>query len=177
MEVKNEKRIRRRDLWLARFFNNYLVMKNWMVLTFFVASFAFFAFVLRISELGRILITFYGFFVILLCFLLMAEYVYKTIHLQRIEVRNYSAFLSINTVFGLILPLIYFDVILAVVMRSMYFMTYYGTFLCKVRVSIVNFYYNTGSFQQVNNLIFWLVIMTAILFIFGGLVERTLRTR
>lgn len=163
-----------RAKWLARFMNNYLVLRTYVGLSFFVFAFAFFVFVLRLGgDFGRLAIVIYGLILLGLCKILVFEYVLKTINLQRVPVvKSYSAIVSANTVLGLIMPLIYFNVILAVVMKALASMTNYNTFFCQVRMSLVNFYYNIELYAQINTLIFWLVIFTAVLFLFGGLAER-----
>ena len=166
-----------RAKWLARFMNRFLVLRTSVGLAFFVLAFGFFTFFLRLGgDLGRIMIVVYGVLLILGCFALIVEYVLKTVNLQReTGFRSYSSILAVNTVFGFILPLIYTNIVLAVVIRSLSMMTYYGTFLCQARMSMVNFYYNNQIYTQQQSIIFWTVIMTLVLFLFGGLLERVFR--
>ncbi len=165
-----------RNRWIKKLLGNYFVIKTWLALTFFVLAFGFFAFVLRTAgDLGRILLVVYGIIMIFLCLVLMMEYFIKTVTLQKDkDVKIFSAILSVNTFFGLVLSLLYINIILAVTIRSLALMTYYGTFFCKVRLSLVSFYYNNQIYSQINSVIFWIVIFNIIIFLFGGLFERLL---
>lgn len=166
-----------RAKWLARFMNRYLVVRTSVGLTFFVVAFGFFTFILRLGgDLGRLMIVIYGAVLLFLCGVLVLEYILKTVNLQReTSLRSYSTVLAVNTLFGLIVPLFYFNVVLAVVIRALSTMSYYGTFLCQARMSVANFYYNTQVYTQIHTITFWIVIMALALFIFGGLFERVWR--
>jgi len=156
-----------------KLFNGQLVFTNFLALSFFVIANAFFTPLLGWSDLYKLFLIIYGFFVILLSVLLVYEYLHKTILLQaNLKTSSYSTILSINTFFGLIMPFLYINILMATIIRAMEFMTNFGTLLCTIRLYIVHFYYYHYIEHNVNNIITILIILNAILFLFGGLLER-----
>jgi len=162
---------------LNKVLHNYLVFRSFIAVTFFVIAYVLFTpFEDTNSDLLKIILAIYGFFVIAVSVFLIFEYLTKIIKLQmNTDIKVYSSLVSINTVFGLIFPLFYINVILNNIMFVFSRITNYGTVLCTIRFAMVRFYYSNQIYFHTTNFIMLLVVLTTLLFLFGGFVERLVR--
>jgi len=159
--------------------HRYLVIKTLTAVTFFFIAFLFFIpLSFEKNDIWKVFVSVYGVIVVLFCLSLIFEYLSKTLRLQLdSEVRTYSMIASLNTFFGLIIPLAYINYVTAWVISSMSRMHFYGSIICQIRMEIVHNYYENGVYTQIGNLLSILVIMTFVLLIFGGFIEKLVQRK
>lgn len=160
-----------------RAMQDHLVIKDSVALLFLFASFLVLVPILQSpSHWIRLAVIVYGFIVIALAGLLIGQYLLKSFKLQlNTSVRRYSAILSLNTVFGLLLPLKIVNFLLSKLMPALRSLPDQETIFCEVRRSVVHMYYSQGVADQLSQFIFWGFVLTLALFLFGGLAERLTR--
>jgi hypothetical protein len=162
---------------LKSIFGRYFVVKNALALTFLVGSFAVLVPLLRQpNDWLKVGLAIYGTIILVLCVLLVGEFAVKVIRLQ-VEpgVRRYSAIVSVNSFFGLLLPMMYLNYVLSYVMRALASINEAGTFWCELRKSVTRMYYQNGMYWQINSIITHIFLLIVILFLFGPLFERARR--
>ncbi len=157
-----------------RAMQDHLVIKDSVALLFLFTSFLVLVPILQSpSPWIRLAVIVYGFIVIVLAGLLIAQYLLKSFKLQlNTSVRRYSAILSLNTVFGLLLPLKIVSFLLGKLMPALRYLPDQQTIFCEVRRSVVNMYYSQNIADQLSQFIFWGFVLTLALFLFGSLAER-----
>lgn len=160
-------------LFMEKFSKRYLIFRSFFGLSFLTLAYLFFSPVVRLnSDLARLFLVIFGSIVLLMCLFMFFEYIIKTVRLQNSNTNNYSALLAVNTFTGLIIPLLYVNLILSTIMKALGSMNNYGTFLCHIRNTIVNFYYWNNIYFLINQLVGILIVSALFLFIFGGFIER-----
>lgn len=151
----------------------YLVVVGFVGLSFFFLAHLVFSPLSDRSNLSRGVLATFALFVASLCVALMYEFFVKTISLQKDKsVNNYSAIVSINSIFGLVLPLIFFRIVTANLISYLGEFENKKTLFCEVRYGIINFWQDNYIDSFLANLSFWLLVMSIGLFLFGGLLER-----
>lgn len=161
-------------------FDDIFVTRTFIGVTFFfLALIVFSPLINRDSDLLKILVSLYGFLVIALILGLFYELIKKTVWLQRVESYkgNFATLFSVNLFLGLVMPLIYLNVVLEIIVRAFSLIPSYGTILCEIRMAFVRFYYSNGIPFQMGQLTYWLIIMVAVLFIFGNFFEKLYRRK
>jgi hypothetical protein len=169
-ETAKERAIR----FASRFQNNYLVIRSLIALFFFVIAFGlFYSLAVIEGDLIKTLVAIYGVLVLLLCHGVILEYAIKTIALQNNEnVNRFTAILAINTALGLAMPIWLMNLVLNSVIQLMDMMTYYGTYLCEVRVGIIRYYYANDVYYMLQKLSWQLLTASILIFVLGGIIER-----
>jgi len=157
--------------------SEYIVLESVISLIFFtMAFFVFLPLLRRDSDLLRLLIVVYGSFVILWGFSTIYDYLVKSSRLLvNTQVRNYSLIASLNAIVGLAIPLFIINSLLSIVVHTLVTMTNWGSALCEIRMSFVRFYNASNAYNQMNSLIFWILVFALGLMILGGLYERVNR--
>ena len=157
--------------------NDYLVVRNLLGLTCFALAFGLFlSYAYVRGDLVKTFVALMGIVVLFLCVGIILEFIVKTVALQNnVNIKRFSAILSVNLLLGLAAPLFILNMILWGVIQLFSEMSYYGTVLCQIRIGIVNFYYYNSLFFQVNNFIKLVIVTSFLLFIVGGFVERLWR--
>jgi hypothetical protein len=158
---------------VKRLDNSYLVVKNFFALSFIFLAALILSAIDKRSETAKIFLMIFFGFVILLSVALIIEFIIKTVRLQNEpQVKRYSALVSLNSIFGLILPMFYINLLLSKVMLYASWLENRGTFFCKIRCSIVDFYYDYGIYWQMHKIIFYTALISITLFLWGGLFEK-----
>lgn len=162
----------------TKLFGRYSVLKNSLALTLLFLSFLLISSALgKFSDMGRLLVVLYGAVVLVLSLALIAEFLAKTFRAQiDPAVVRYSALASTNSFLGLVLPMLYFNVSLLVVMRALWRIANYDTVWCSLRRSLVQSYYGHNVYWQVNNIIVLTLVITIALFLWGGALEKMKRS-
>ncbi len=158
--------------------NKYLVVRNFIGLCFFFLAALILSPLNRDTDLAKLLLVLFNGVVILLSLGLMAEFVLRTLWLQNEpKVNRYSAIVSLNSFFGLVLPLTFINILLHKTVFYLGHMNNYKTIFCELRSTFVDFYYDNNVYHFIYRLIFWLVIMAFALFLFGGAVEKIFKNK
>ncbi len=175
MKVKQS--LKQARLQLLRAMQDHLVIKDSVALIFLFASFLVLLPILQSqSPWIRLAVIVYGFIVIALAGILIGQFLLKSFKLQlNTTVRRYSAILSLNTVFGLLLPLKLINFLLSKLMPALRFLPDQQTIFCEIRRSMVHIYYSQNVAEQLSQFIFWGFVLTLALFLFGSLAERLVR--
>lgn len=151
----------------------FLVIVGFVGLSFFFLAHLVFSPLHTRSDLARGVLSIFAVFVLGLCLALIYEFFIKTISLQREKtVSNYSAIVSINAIFGLVFPIIFFRIVAANLMKYLAGFPKTGTLFCEVRAGILNFWRDNYVDSFLANFAFWLLVLAIALFLFGGLFER-----
>ncbi len=152
----------------------YFVFRSFISLSFFFAAFLVFTPLLRQdSDLIRSALALYGILVLVLCVSLIYETLVKVVRAQRNStLPSYSVVTSINLFFGFTMGMFIFNQVLSIVVNCLAQMRYYGTFLCEIRIQLVDYYNDWHIYFTISQLVFWSLILTVVLLTFGGLIER-----
>lgn len=176
--VKNRIALRTRTKRvLLRKGSEYIVLESVVSLVFFaLAFFVFLPLLNRDSDLLRMLIVLYGFFVVLWGFSTIYDYLVKSSRLlANNAIRNYSLIAGLNAVVGLALPIFILNSVVSIIVHTLAAMQNWGTAFCEIRLSFVNFYNASNIYNQVSSLTFWVLVFALGLIILGGLFERVNR--
>lgn len=159
---------------IKRVSSDYLVVRNLLGLSCFALAFGLFiSYAYGKGDIVKTIVALMGIVIVFLSLGLILEFVLKTVALQNnLNVKRFSAILSVNMLLGLAAPLFILNMVLWGVIELFAQMHYYGTVLCQIRFGLVNFYYYNAVFFQVNNFIKIVVVTSFLLFIVGGFVER-----
>lgn len=158
---------------ISRLNNRYLVVKDFIAFMFFVLAGFVMSPVAMDSEAMKLFMTFVYLLISGLGLLLIIEFVIRTLRLQaETRVKRYSAIVSLNSIFGLALPLWFINYFVMRAIELMSRMKNYTTFICEIRLAFVDFYYSTDIYQLVNNVILATMVIAVAAFIFGGILER-----
>lgn len=160
--------------------NDYLVFKNFVAITFFLLAFFVLTPLYRQGDFSNWLLVILGFIVIALNKVLIIEFIIKTLRLQTDpDVKRYSAVVSLNSIFGLALPIFYINVVLARIVNVFFFqMQDTGTIFCEFRRWLSYFLYReVGLYEKLDSLAFSLIFAAFILFLFGGAFEKMHRKK
>ncbi len=156
--------------------NKYLVVKNFVAVMLFVIALWLLSPLSTQSELAKLLLMIYSIIVLGLITLLIMELIVKTVQLQNEkEIKRYSAVVSLNSFFGLVFPLYFANIVLSKAVMYAGLLHDYDTIFCKLRYSLVNFYYSTQVYWKIEQIIFWVALLSIALFFFGGVIEKTKR--
>ncbi len=154
-----------------------IVIAGPVSLGFFTLAFLIFLPLLRRDyDWLRALIVLYGAFVVLWAWMVIYEFLVKGSRLlANKRVHNYSQLAALNTILGLAFPLFVLNSVKAIVVNTLSEFTYFGTAICEIRLSLVRFYYASNIYEQINSVIFWIVVLSLVLLIIGGLFERVFK--
>jgi hypothetical protein len=159
---------------LGRLDNQYLVLKNFWALTCILLAFMILLPLRREGDGAKFFLVLFGFGFILLSLGLIVEFIVKTARLQVDPlVKRYSAIVSLNSFFGLIAPLAYINYTLGKVIFMLSRIRTDNKFACELKCSIVDTYFENNVAWYLDKTIFFLVIMSIALFMFGGVIERS----
>lgn len=158
----------------TRLFNKYSVFKNFLALSLLFLSYLFLSRALRVdSDLARLALVVYASIVAVLALVLIVEFFVKTVRLQNDpRIVRYTALVSFNGFFGLVLPAMMFNFLLAHIMRMLAWMGNYNTIWCELRRGLVSYYYRNDIYWQIASLIGITLVILVALFIWGGALER-----
>lgn len=177
-EKTQQKRSQRLVRYLDKLENRYFVFKSFMGLTFIAIAFFFFTPLLKVkSDIAELFLVVFGTFVLILTIALIIEFIVKTYRLQATETNRFSALLSANLFFGLTIPVLYINLTLLSVIKSLQGLTNFNTFWCDMRYTIIGFYYSNGIYTHLMNLFFVLTLTSIFLFVFGGYFEKLRNSR
>lgn len=162
-----------------RMFNYFINAKQTVGLSFLFLAFSIFALVAyEGGDAGRIIVMIYGAIVVLMGFASLLSYVRKTVDLQNdVKVARYVAINSINTFVGLLIPLFLLNETVRVLINLASQLTNFGTFFCTIRCSVVQYYWQSDIYNNVNTLIFWALVILVGYWLVGGFVERYLQKK
>ncbi len=162
-----------------KLFRNYIVFKNFLALSFFVT--AFMLIVSSVSPRGQfalLLMLILGVIVLVLCCGLAVEFAVKSLRLQNQTKMLYiSPVMAFNAFFGLLIPGVYFNLILSRVIYILGSFHNYNTIFCEFRQVIVRFYFHNALYWQISNLLMITAVMILGLILFGTVLERALAQR
>lgn len=164
---------------LKRNGSDYIVISNFLSLLFFGMAFIVFLPLLkRNSDLLRLLVLMYGMFIILWALGVIYDYLIKSSRLiVNTKISNYAVLSAVNTIIGLAFPLFLINLVLATLVSTLASFRYTGTAICELRTVIVRLYNSSNIYPQVASLVFWIVVLSFIVLIFGSLLERLVKTR
>lgn len=174
--VKNKLAVRTRAKRVfARRGSEYMVLESVVSLVFFTLAFLVFIPLLRRgSDFFKLLIVVYGFFVIVWALGAVYEYLVKSSRLLvNKKIENYSILSALNAILGLAFPLFVINSVSSIVVSTLGSMADWGTALCEIRFSFVRFYQSTNIYNQVESLVFWIVVLALGVLIVGGIFERS----
>lgn len=158
---------------ISRLNNRYLVVKDFIAFLFFVLAGFVMSPVARDSEAMKLFMVLVYSLISFLGLLLITEFIVRTLRLQsETKVKRYSAIVSLNSIFGLVLPLWFVNYFVMRAIELMSRMGNYSTFICEIRLAFVDFYYSTDIYQLVNSVILASMVIAIAAFIFGGIWER-----
>lgn len=174
LKIKNKLALRTRARKLLyKKGSEFIVFESALSLVFFTLAFLVFVPLLRRdSDLLKALIVVYGVFVLLWALSTIYDYLVKSSRLLANKtIHNYSLLSAVNSIIGLALPLFVLNSVSYIVMNTLSSMQYYGA-ICEIRMSLVRFYGASNIYNQMNSLIFWVLVFSLGLMILGGLLER-----
>ncbi len=163
---------------LYRLDNDYLVIKNFIAVTFFVVAFFIMSPIAWANDLSKAFLSVFGLLIVALSTALMVEYIVKTARLQTDpDVKRFSSIVTLNSIFGLAIPIFYINIVLyRVFARYLIWMTDHNTVFCEVRQWIPKFLYGElNLYNKLDNLSFLLFASALILFVAGAIYERAQR--
>jgi len=164
---------------IARLNNNYLVLKNFLALSFFYLALLILTPLRNDSDILKVFLAIYATIVIFLSVGLIVEFIIKTVRLQiDKKVKRYASIVSLNGFFGLVLPIfIINDSLYRIMYDFLKPIRHAGTFWCDVRFGLIDIYEQYFVFNQLANLAFLTLLILIAMFLIGGLWERTLRIK
>jgi hypothetical protein len=166
----------RQSNFLKVFTNEYLVVKNAVALGLLVlAFFVIFPVMIKASLVTKIILLFAGAVVLGLAMLLIVEYISKVAKIQSSKVSRYSLFVSMNTIFGLALPLIFTNMVSKHLIYLLKTFPKNDGWFCELRYDVMGFYLKNNVSHAISELTFAIVVIAVALFVFGGLYERSQR--
>ncbi len=157
-----------------RMFNNFIGVKQTVGLMFLFLAFSVFSMVAYSGgDAGRIIVMIYGFIVLVMGVASLVGYVGRTVALQNDKtVARYVAINSVNTFVGLLIPLFLINEVVRMMINLAAQLTNYGTLFCHIRCTVVDYYWKSDIYNNVNTLLFWGVVILLGYWLIGGLVER-----
>jgi hypothetical protein len=161
--------------YFARLNNPYLVVKDSIALLFFTGALFVMSPISEDSDLAKILLATFGSLIILFALVIIAKFILLTSRLQlEKKVRRYSSIVSLNSIFGLVIPLYVINsVLFRVVGNFLYNIRDYDTIFCEFRKWLWRFLYHEIDIDNLlTQIAFWIIIIAIALFMFGGLFER-----
>ncbi len=172
--LKDSKVVHHSRKFLERFFSDFLVLRSFLALTFFVLSFVFFyPLSNNQSEWLKLFVVLYGFILLLLVGGILYEYLIKITRLLITEnVRIFTPIVTVNTFFGLIIPVFFGNILLMSITKVLNLFANYNTIICELRYDFINFYWRSGIYNNVNQLLMSAIVILFVFFLFGSLVER-----
>lgn len=180
-KVENKKSVKSEGLvshYIQLAENRYLVLRDFIALTFFVAALYVMAPLARESQATRVMLSIYGAVVILISLWLIITFVVKTVRLQADpKIKRYSALVSLNSFFGLSMPILFINLVLfKVVGGFLFFMPKTGSIFCQFRHWLYDFLYrDIHIYQKLDQLFMFTVLLAVAVFMIGGVWEKTNR--
>lgn len=165
--------------WIAsiekyiRLSNKYLVLKNFIGLTFIYFSVLILSPVIRTSGYyTKTLFIFFLLIVVVLIGLLMFEYLVKMKRMQSSSIRHFSIAVALNSFIGFVVPIFFLNAVLWQIVKILKFMPHKGDFWCNLRIDILDFYFSNNIYSKLDEIGMWSLVIVIALFIWGGTLER-----
>lgn len=162
-----------------RMFSFFINTKQTVGLLFLFLAFTTFSLVAYSGgDAGRVIVMLYGLVVLGMAMGSIFHYIAKTVLLQNDKtVARYVAINTVNTFVGLLVPLFVLNEVVRVLMNLASQITNYSTFFCQIRCSVVEYYWRSDIYTNVNTLLFWSVVILFGYWLVGGFVERYLQKK
>ena len=158
--------------------NKYLLVKDFVALSFFVAALLVMSPLSLDSQITSILLSIYGIGIIFICLWIIASFFIKTACLQLDpKVKRYSAIVSLNSFFGFSMPLLYINIVLGkIIFQFLGSLPSTGSLICQFRHWVTWFLYQYIGIDSKLDVIFMFSILLALaVFMIGGVWERSSR--
>lgn len=149
--------------------SNNIMFRTFLASLFFISSLGIFTTVLRRGEDAlKLIVVIYGFVLLLFFLNNISVFIINVTRSAINKSPNFPAILLFNTFFGFISQLFFFNLTLAIIIRTLAYMSRTNTLVCEFKCSIVSFYYNTQLYAQINNLIWWIILGSIAAFVAGN---------
>jgi len=148
---------------------NAIMLRTFLGSVFFMVSLGIFTTLLkRGDDLVKFLVVLYGCALLIFFAYNIIAYLINITKVATSKATNFPVVLFLNTFLGFISQLFFFNLSLAIVVRTLAYMRDSSALICEVKCSIVSYYYNTQVFSQINSLIWWVSLATVVAFIVGN---------
>lgn len=148
---------------------NTIMLRTFLGSLFFMISLGIFTTILKRSDdLIKFVVVLYGVGLLIFFAYNIVAYLINITKVATTKSANFPAILFLNTFLGFISQLFFFNLSLAIIVRTLAYMRDASSLVCEVKCSIVSYYYNTQVFNQINSLIWCVTVATVIAFIAGN---------
>jgi hypothetical protein len=148
---------------------NTIMLRTFLASAFFMISLGIFTTLLRRGDdLLKSLVIVYGLILLLFFSYNIITYLVNITRVALSKAANFPFILFVNTFLGFIAQLFFFNLTLAIVVRTLAYIRHASSFVCEFKCSVVSFYYNTEVYTQINSLIWWVTLGTIAAFIIGN---------
>jgi len=148
---------------------NTIMIRSFLASIFFIISLGVFTTMLRYGgNLIKVFVVVYGAALLIFFSLNIVAYLINITKVATSKALNFPFIMFVNTFLGFISQLFFFNLTLAIVIRTLVYIKHVDSLICEIKCSIVNFYYNTEIYTQISSLIWWICLLTIVAFIIGN---------